>query len=152
MKVKVTDPCYVIDGDAWSDICDKAGSMPGDWSNNFDDLVTNYLKEKTGLAWVLAGGTGYGDWSNRMTGRPVIDGAFCADAGMWCVVPAEFNECTTDTDSFGGAAILEFDDGSDINVFVPRDNDRQWTEIEVRGIKDGYSACARSLTYEEENE
>lgn len=149
MLIKVTDPCYVIDVDEWDKICHKAGDMMGDWSRNFDALVTNYLREKTGEVWAVAGSTYYGDWSNEMRGRPVVSGEFYADAGMWCVVPAEFNE-RNDMNMLDGAAVLEFDEDTSIRVVVAETNERQWAEIEVYGIKDGRGAYAYSQRYRDE--
>jgi len=136
MRVKVTDPCYVIDTDAWDRLCNEASELEGDkkWTEIFQQLVEDYLQEHTGAKWARAGDTGYGDWSNRMSGAAVLDDEFYADAGMWCVVPAGFNE-RADMDPNGGAAILEFDDQSYINVEIENDNDGQWTEFSVGGLK-----------------
>lgn len=149
MKVKVTDPCYVIDTKEWDEICDKAASMPGDWSENFNQIVTEYLREKTGKDWAVAGDTGYGDWSNHMSGESVVKAGFYADAGMWCVVPAEFNERDDMKDDDG--AILEFDDGP-ITVVVTETNDREWTEFSVTGQIDGRLSAAYSEPYRSDEE
>jgi hypothetical protein len=154
MRIKVTDPCYVIDEQVWSEICDKAVGGGEEWSNNFDKLVTDYLKEKTGKDWACAGSTWYGDWSNTMSGTPVLSVTkmdFYADSGMWCVVPAEFNE-RHDSDPLGGAALLEFDDNSDIKVIVTTDNNKQWAEFEVHGEVNGEDAIAYSASYDEGDE
>lgn len=150
MKVKVTDPCYVIDTKEWDRLCKEAGdAYPADWSETFDRLVNEYLKQKTGKTWATAGSTYYGDWSNTMYGTPVISGGFYADAGMWCVVPAEFNErgdmATTD-----GAAILDFDDDQEISVRVAEDNNKEWAEIEVSGLLDNKFASAYSASYKDD--
>lgn len=148
MRVKVTDPCYIIDSEEWSNICDKADKMAGDYNTNFDTLVTEYLQKKTGKDWAVAGATLYGDWENAMYGVPVIDtGSFYADAGMWCVVPAEFNERPDMKPDVG--ALLEFDDNSPITVKVTNDNNRQWAEIMVAGVVNDHPAYAESESYDE---
>lgn len=150
MRCKVTDPCYVIDVDAWDKICNEAGSMRGDWSDNFDKLVSDYLFDKTGKLWAIAGSTYYGDWSNGMNGEPVVKSEFVADSGMWCVVPVEFNE-RTDMGDFDGAAILEFDDGP-ISIVQLTDNNKEWAEFEVTGFLNGGLSSARSAGYNEQDE
>lgn len=137
MKVKVTDPCYVISNESWDKICEEASIKEGNgkiWTEVFEMLVEEYLQEKTGVKWATAGSTGYGDWGNNMSGRAVVKSDFFADAGMWCVVPYEFME-RTDMDMENGAAVLEFDKGSDIVVGVHELNDGQWTEFSVSGLK-----------------
>lgn len=153
MRVKVTDPCYVIDVDAWDRLCNEASELEGDtkWTEIFQQLVEDYLQEKSGAAWARAGDTGYGDWSNDMTGRSVITSGFYADAGMWCVVPAEFNE-RDDMDPFGGAAILEFDDGSYINVELEELNNGEWTEFSVSGLLKEEYVSNYSAPYRTEEE
>ena len=153
MRVKVTDPCYVIDTDAWDRLCNEASELEGDtkWTEIFQQLVEDYLQEKSGAKWARAGDTGYGDWSNRMTGSAVVVPDFYADAGMWCVVPAEFNE-RADMDPLGGAAVLEFDDQSYINVEIEDYNDNQWTEFSVGGLKDEQYTTAYSEPFNREDE
>lgn len=149
MKVKVTDPCYVISNEAWDELCKKASdAYPADWVTVFEKAVEEYLQEKTGAKWATAGGTGYGDWGNSMSGEAVKKADFFADAGMWCVVPYEFME-RDDMDPENGVAILEFDKGSDVVVGVHELNDGQWTEFSVSGLVGGkmttnYSEAFRS--------
>lgn len=153
MRVKVTDPCYVINTDAWDRLCNEASELEGDkkWTEIFQQLVEDYLQEKSGAKWARAGDTGYGDWSNSMSGPAVINNSFYADAGMWCVVPANFNE-RSDMDPMGGAAVLEFDDGSYINVEIENDNGGQWTEISVGGLKNEEYVTNYSVGYNDLNE
>lgn len=154
MKIKVTDPCYVIDNKVWDDLCELASNaqaLGGDWVEAFEGFVESYLKEKTGAEWAKAGGTGYGDWGNRMSGSAVVKPDFFADAGMWCVIPYDFNECGS-VDDTNGVAVLEFDDRSDISVRVEDLNDNQWTEISVHGVKNGNYVTCYSLGYNEDEE
>lgn len=153
MKVKVTDPCYVIDTKEWDRLCNEASEATdggNDWVKFFRKSVEDYLKDKT-ESWARAGDTGYGDWSNEMRGKSVITSGFYADAGMWCVVPADFNE-RDDMDPFGGAAVLEFDDGSYINVEVEELNDGQWTEFSVSGLLNEEYVTNYSLPYRDEED
>jgi hypothetical protein len=153
MFVKVTDPCYVIAVDEWDRLCKAAdAAYPADWVEAFERLVNEYLKQKTGKDWATAGGTGYGDWSNNMFGNgQVVKSDFYADAGMWCVVPAEFNE-RPDMGDTDGAAILKFDDNSRIEVKVLTDNNKEWTEFAITGVHNGYVTHVRSEPYRGEED
>lgn len=154
MKVKVTDPCYVISNEAWDELCGKASQADAEgknWSEAFEGFVEEYLQEKTGVKWATAGGTGYGDWGNSMSGEAVKKADFFADAGMWCVVPYEFME-RDDMDPQNGAAILEFDKGSDIIVGVHELNDGQWTEFSVSGLVKGKMVTSYSEPFRSEED
>lgn len=152
MKLRITDPCYIIDVEEWSKICEISGNMMGDWATAFDKLVTDYLVKKTGAPWAKAGSTWYGDWSNTMYGEAVTNsGNFVADSGMWCVVPAEFCE-RGDMNMITDGAILEFDDDGEIVVEEIENNKKQWAEIQVTGKINGLLGYAVSGSYGDDEE
>lgn len=78
-KYIVTDPCYILPSDIWTECCQKSG--------DFNAVVTKALQEFTGDEKARAVGTGCGDWSNRVYSisvRKVAKSDFTADSGMVC--------------------------------------------------------------------
>lgn len=74
----ITDPCYIMRDEDWDNWLDS------------ETPLTNYLREKHNFGELIAGDTGYGDWSNTIynsaTGEKI--GHFTADAGMVIVCTA----------------------------------------------------------------
>lgn len=82
MKFVVTDPCYIVNEDVWSEACkhiDENGLI--DYPR-FEEVISNACGTKVDIC-----DTGYGDWSNSISGPSghIINRDFCADAGMVCV-------------------------------------------------------------------
>lgn len=80
----ITDPCYIVPNDNWSDFCDEHKDI-------FDDskkqpTFFKYSKSKT----MIYRDTVFGDWGCNVynNSRKKI-GYFCADAGLVCVVTKE---------------------------------------------------------------
>ena len=86
IKYVVTDPCYILDNDVWSKCCEVFDKYKDDefMYQRFDEAVSKVLIEYTGYP-AFACGTGFGDWSNQLSGIGVIKSEFFADAGMVCV-------------------------------------------------------------------
>ena len=86
IKYVVTDPCYILDNDVWSKCCEVFDKYKDDefMYQRFDEAVSKALIEYTGYP-AFACGTGFGDWSNQLSGIGVIKSEFFADAGMVCV-------------------------------------------------------------------
>lgn len=86
-KYVVTDPCYLLEDDVWSNCCNAATANGQEWNNEvFNAEVTKALKQMSGgNAW--ASETGFGDWSNCMHGDDsrIESVDFAADSGMVCV-------------------------------------------------------------------
>ena len=85
-KYIITDPCYLLDDKIWQECCD-AGALPnGGWDNEaFNQKVAQELTKLSG-AKAYACHTGFGDWTNKLSGPNVeADGVFYADSGMVCV-------------------------------------------------------------------
>jgi len=85
-KYIITDPCYILEDDAWSACC-KAAYVDKVFNvEAFNNMVKKQLELLSGhKAWVEL--TGYGDWSNSIYGTndKVIQPYFCADSGTVCV-------------------------------------------------------------------
>jgi len=76
----VTDPSYILPEDIWDKCCNEAAYS----SELFDECISKALSEFSGAkAW--AHSTGFGDWSNSMSGPAIVQDRFCADSGMVCV-------------------------------------------------------------------
>lgn len=127
MKYLVTDPCYIVEDEMWDKLCAKADEITNHdegnrWSNAFDKLVENHLKELYGVAYVA--GTGFGDWTNEIDGK-----RFVADAGMVTVVPAEKipQKIYEEYNNHLGA-IVEVEDNA--SVFLDTSNP-DWTVVKV---------------------
>ena len=86
IKYVVTDPCYILDNDVWSKCCEVFDKYKDDefMYQRFDEAVSKVLIEYTSYP-AFACGTGFGDWSNQLSGIGVIKSEFFADAGMVCV-------------------------------------------------------------------
>lgn len=115
----ITDPCYLADWDERE-------------STGYDLDIESWVENQTGhKAWVSD--TGYGDWSNSISGIvEIVDGhnEFCADSGMVCVCcPTE--KMIEHIKSFPNphcAAYFIADE--DINVVMDR-SDSEWTVVKV---------------------
>ena len=61
----VTDPCYILPDDVWSECLQKTGEYNDSWCDRFDEQVQAALSAFVGSkAW--AESTGFGDWTNEM--------------------------------------------------------------------------------------
>lgn len=85
-KYIITDPCYLLDDKIWQECC-NVGALPnGGWDNEaFNQKVAQELTKLSGTK-AYACHTGFGDWSNKLSGPNIEgDGVFYADSGMVCV-------------------------------------------------------------------
>lgn len=144
----ITDPCYLLAGmsdekheEIWNKVCD---SISGERA-----IVDFGVYADLGMKPNMVGNTIYGDW-----GCSVFDaeynkiGGFCADAGLWCVVPYDaaikFNpalEGWIKSHSWCAAVIKDFH--GDVHAVVqeggvdPDDGDEYEPEIHLEGVSDG---------------
>jgi len=131
MKYLVTDPCYIVDDDMWTKLCDKADEETNHdtgnkWSNAFNKLVEDYLKSLYDVAYVAS--TGFGDWTNEIDGK-----RFVADAGMVTVVPADKIPQKTYAEYNNNlGAIIEVADNS--RVILDTSNP-EWTIVKVGNLQ-----------------
>ncbi len=104
----ITDPCYILPDDVWSECCKKAGDNDKEWSDRFYQHVTSALTEFVGTT-AYAESTGYGDWQNSIACGPYITGQFFADSGSVCVCEYtdKVKEALGDLPDKGGAAVFE---------------------------------------------
>lgn len=107
-KYVITDPCYILPDDVWSECCNKAGDNDEGWSERFYQHVTSALTEFVGTT-AYAESTGYGDWQNSIVCGPYITGQFFADSGSVCVCEYtdKVREALDGLEDKGGAAVFE---------------------------------------------
>lgn len=88
--VVITDPGYLFDerfgrksGQVWDDICHH---IPGSCIEPRTDILS---LSQLGVTPHIVGRTLYGDWGCTVFGKTYDDakGQFCADGGMFCVLP-----------------------------------------------------------------
>ena len=121
MKTLVTDPCYIISDKDWQEMCVKTDAYikknhlgNGSWSPYFEKLVQKRLRQVSRDKKAVVGGTGFGDWTNKMVGQEgkILTIDFYADSGMVCVVKDTdqlkgYMNDNNDTLPLGGASILD---------------------------------------------
>jgi hypothetical protein len=87
--VVVTDPCYFIKDDLWSEFC----------SREFGDAQVRPKMVLQDGVWMLLASTLYGDWMcelhGRHEGRRHLFGTFTADSGLVCVATFSSPELRT---------------------------------------------------------
>ena len=140
----ITDPCYILPGDTWSEVVDKY---------NCDSDIFKALEkelEKISGAKAYVSSTGLGDWINEIYSEDpskIINRRFCADSGLVCV--CEVNEVSeehlkqyTTTDHM--CAKVEVSD----NYTVEFDQSDQFWTVVI--IKDENNKINSSLPYEED--
>ena len=140
----ITDPCYILPGDTWSEVVNKY---------NFDSDIFKALEkelEKISGAKAYVSSTGLGDWINEIYSEDpskIINRRFCADSGLVCV--CEVNEVSeehlkqyTTTDHM--CAKVEVSD----NYTVEFDQSDQFWTVVI--IKDENNKINSSLPYEED--
>lgn len=145
----ITDPCYILPSEIWSECCDKAGDNDEGWSERFYQHVTSALTEFVGTT-AYADSTGFGDWNNCLWG-PKVDGtgAFFADSGMVCVCEytSKVAEALGDLTEKDGAAVFEAE--GPIKVEFDR-SDSSWTIV---NIEDANGDCWHTdIPYDEEED
>lgn len=128
MTYIVTDPCYILDGEIWGNICNQCKNEDF-YNGTFNKLVADELTKLTGSK-AYASGTGFGDWSNTLIGKTVNEGNFYADAGMVCVCKldasllAKYSMATLK--ELGAVFEAEGEINVEFNTTVP-----DWTEIYI---------------------
>lgn len=140
----ITDPCYILPGDTWSEVVNKYNSD----SDIFKALEKELEKISGAKAYVSS--TGLGDWINEIYSEDpskIINRRFCADSGLVCV--CEVNEVSeehlkqyTTTDHM--CAKVEVSD----NYTVEFDQSDQFWTVVI--IKDENNKINSSLPYEED--
>ena len=140
----ITDPCYILPGDTWSEVVNKYNSD----SDIFKALEKELEKISGAKAYVSS--TGLGDWINEIYSEDpskIINRRFCADSGLVCV--CEVNEVSEEclkqyTTPARLCAKVEVSD----NYTVELDHsDPSWTVVI---IKDENNKINSSLPYEED--
>ena len=140
----ITDPCYILPGDTWSEVVNKYNSD----SDIFKALEKELEKISGAKAYVSS--TGLGDWINEIYSEDpskIINRRFCADSGLVCV--CEVNEVSEEylkqyTTTAHMCAKVEVSD----NYTVELDHsDPSWTVVI---IKDENNKINSSLPYEED--
>lgn len=143
-KFIITDPCYLVpDPEIWYCFCDIIQNIDMAEAEKF---LTQYLATPVRLA-----STGYGDWSNEISGKNVISSAFLADAGLVCVLEltplvdqmhnSKFKYLISDNPC--GVAVIESEGLSEVRFDT---SNPEWTVIT---IIDTDGNVYRSNTYEE---
>lgn len=134
----ITDPCYIIDDNTWSNVCNECFDDSPEQYENFNKRITQELNKLAGTTNAIAVETGFGDWSNSIhatNGHKVLQSDFFADSGMVCVV--EYNDKTKQAFveqnnekliERGGCALIE----TEGDVIIKADtSDKNWTIIEI---------------------
>ena len=140
----ITDPCYILPGDTWSEVVDKY---------NCDSDIFKALEkelEKISGAKAYVSSTGLGDWINEIYSEDpskIINRRFCADSGLVCV--CEVNEVSEEhlkqyTTTAHMCAKVEVSD----NYTVEFDQSDQFWTVVI--IKDENNKINSSLPYEED--
>ena len=101
----VTDPCYLVSNDVWTEICDKT---KGKVNKAFAEELTKHLPKGT-----MVQVTGIGDdlnsiypvWEEECVN--IAQSSFTSDSGFICIVPVEETKQYKDDIRF---AIIESDD------------------------------------------
>lgn len=128
-KFIITDPCYLIpDPEAWYCFCDIIQDISMAEAENF---LTHYLATPVRIAK-----TGYGDWSNEISGKNVIEPNFFADAGLVCVLElthlvdqmhkSKFDYLISDNPC--GVAVIEAEGLADVRFDI---SDSRWTVVTI---------------------
>ena len=99
----------------------------------FEEAVSKALIEYTGNP-AFACGTGFGDWSNQLSGIGVIKPDFFADAGMVCVcrLTSKMLQHWKEeygTQDFSGIAIFEASKDISVEFDV---SDKNWTVVNIK--------------------
>lgn len=152
-KYIITDPCYIINKDVWSECC-KAAELPEHgWDNDlFNARVANELTKMTGSkAW--ASDTGFGDWENAIHGMhdKILQNNFCADSGMVSV-------CVL-TDAIEAKLRAEYPNGfkdlgaiiectGEVKVEFDKD-DEDWTVVYIDDDENRFSSLLPPDEYDE---
>ena len=151
-KYIVIDPCYLLDNTLWQECC-NVGILPnGDWDNEaFNQKVAQELTKLSG-AKAYACHTGFGDWSNKLSGPNVEgDGTFYADAGMVCV-------CKIDAAILSKYPLSElqrlgavFEAQGEIDVDFNTE-DPCWTEVHIKDTVNGmyWNTSGAKFDFDEE--
>ena len=129
-KLLVTDPCYLISDDDWSNVCNACFKEDGDEEkalNKFNEMITELLKLNSGDKKAIADRTGFGDWMNS-----IDDKMFYADSGMVCVVEdtEKLRNYLLDKgmDLPTGVAHLEVEDDAEYKINT---EDPTWSVVEI---------------------
>lgn len=131
----ITDPCYLINQDKWSQLYDLASANDIWDDEKFIRSVKDELEIITQAdAWVS--NTGFGDWENTLHGIPETiiteNGDFYADSGMVCVckvVDDITTECLKHVNDINDCAAI-FEVEGELTVDIDT-RDPQWTYIEM---------------------
>lgn len=126
-KYIITDPCYILPENVWSECFDKAYLEPDFDNDKFIKALKKALEDFSGSK-AFVNKTGFGDWKNHLWFQGAVIGEFIADSGMVCV--CEFTEPVKETmkNILSCGAIFEAED--DISVDFDT-NLPDWTIIKI---------------------
>ena len=149
-KYIVTDPCYILPQDTWSECCDKCQALGEEnWSDNFSKIVQEALKDFAEGGQVFVSDTGFGDWSNCLYGPNTEEGCgFCADAGMVCVCAytGKVPDALGNLVKYGAAAAFYAEGPIEVEFDT---SDPNWTIVNIEDA-DGNCWCTDSGMPEDE--
>lgn len=129
-KFIITDPCYICnDDDVWHEYCHHLGNA--DRSALADEVLSKYLGTK-----IETCSTGFGDWSNTISGDGVLQENFCADAGLFCVVELtdrvrEIFESKRDGRKIEGSNLVAVFECNEIKSIEWDRTCEYWTVVEI---------------------
>ncbi len=154
----ITDPCYLLSRETWSECCKVFDMYTGnEMYQKFNEAVAKALTDLTGHpAYVCQ--TGFGDWSNCLSGDGIIKPDFCADSGMVCVCRITYKLLQHLHNEYGERALIciaMINMSDDITVDFDTSNPH-WTVVSITDNKTGKSVSsiteAEFFEDEEENE
>ena len=142
----ITDPCYILPGDTWSEVVNKYNSD----SDIFKALEKELEKISGAKAYVSR--TGLGDWINEIYSEDpskIINRRFCADSGLVCV--CEVNEVSEEhlkqyTTTEHMCAKVKVSD--DYTVEFDH-SDPSWTVVIIKDKNNKINSC---IPYDEDDE
>ena len=112
----VTDPCYLVSNDVWTEICDKTKTKSNDV---FVEELTKHLPKGAMIQTTRIGddlNSIYPVWEEECVN--IVQSSFTSDSGFICIVPVEETKQYKDDIRF---AIVESDDeleyGFDISTY-----------------------------------
>lgn len=153
----ITDPCYLLPNDVWSNCCEVFNQYSSnEMYERFNEKVAEALTKLTGYP-AYACDTGFDDWTNEIYGTGIIKRDFFADAGMACVCRytdkiKQHLETKYPTNPFAGAAIFEMSEDISVDFDVSNKN---WTVIHIQDNLTGddiYSVDEDNEDYYEEDD
>ena len=150
----ITDPCYLLPKEIWRECC-KVLNANNDTTvyQKFNEAIAKALTDFTGHP-AYACHTGFGDWSNCLSGEGVIKPDFCADSGMVCVCRITDRVLQHLHNEYGRQALINIamiNMSDDITVDFDTSNPH-WTMVHIIDNQTGKSISSMSETDEDEED